>query len=90
MLARDEGRNSTEVPAFWGLEQMRDQLLSSEHALAKRQRLWNKVAPLVESNDNIQLKEAVHRGQPLSVWEWTGNTDARCVQVVSCATGVVG
>lgn len=56
---------------------MRDQLLSSVHNLAKRQRLWNKVAQVVESNDNIALKSVVQHGQPLTVWEWTGNTDAR-------------
>jgi hypothetical protein len=63
------------VDPFWSLLGMRDHVLSSEHNLATRQRLWKQVARLVETNDNVRLYEIELDGQPgVRVWDWAGNT----------------
>jgi len=70
--AAEEGRT---VEPYWGQLRMRDDILSAEHNLAIRQRLWSKVSKIVETNDNIRSSEIEHEVQPIRVWSWSGNAD---------------
>lgn len=47
-------------------------MLRSEHSPAARQRLWEKVARVVEGNANVRTRQARSRGEWLRVWEWVG------------------
>ena len=81
-LNKSQGRNAGNP--FWSLSGMRDHLLSAEHNLHVRQRLWKQVAKIVESNDNVRLYEVELDGQPgVRVWDWSGNVTDAFVSVIS-------
>ncbi|EPQ32256.1 uncharacterized protein PFL1_00453 [Pseudozyma flocculosa PF-1] len=51
---------------------LRDHVLRSEHSRSARQRLWKKVANIVEENSNVRTNEVKWRGEYQRVWEWVG------------------
>ncbi|KAN0066093.1 inner nuclear membrane protein enriched at telomere/subtelomere region [Thecaphora frezii] len=60
---------------------LRDHVLRSEPSTSARQRLWKKVAKVVEENSNVRTRQANKRGEWLRVWEWVGVVGAGMSQV---------
>ncbi|TFY54662.1 hypothetical protein EVJ58_g8723 [Rhodofomes roseus] len=53
---------------------LRDELLQGEHSVAVRQRIWLKVAQIVEANTNIQTSlEETDEGDEMVTWRWLGS-----------------
>lgn len=53
--------------------QLRDLALEQIHSPIERQKLWNKVKVIIESNSNIQLKQIEIEGEITDVIEWKNN-----------------
>ena len=65
---------------FLPTSHLRDHVLREQHSSATRQRLWNKVAKVVEENANVRTRQAMKRGEWLRVWEWVGVVGASMAQ----------
>ncbi|KAJ1030432.1 hypothetical protein NDA16_001341 [Ustilago loliicola] len=57
---------------FVPLSHLRDHILSEEHNGKTRNRLWKKVAKIVEENSNVRTRQAQKKGEWLRVWQWVG------------------
>lgn len=57
---------------FVPLSHLRDHILSEEHQAKARNRLWKKVARVVEENSNVRTRQAQKKGEWLRVWQWVG------------------
>ncbi|SOV08620.1 related to SRC1 - involved in sister chromatid segregation [Ustilago sp. UG-2017a] len=57
---------------FVPLSHLRDHILSEEHNGKTRNRLWKKVAKVVEENSNVRTRQAQKKGEWLRVWQWVG------------------
>ncbi|TKY90418.1 hypothetical protein EX895_000416 [Sporisorium graminicola] len=57
---------------FVPLSHLRDHVLSEVHHAGARNRLWKKVASVVEENSNVRVRQAQKRGEWLRVWQWVG------------------
>lgn len=57
---------------FVPLSHLRDHILSEEHKAGTRNRLWKKVAKVVEENSNVRTRQAQKKGEWLRVWQWVG------------------
>ncbi|CDR98645.1 related to SRC1-involved in sister chromatid segregation [Sporisorium scitamineum] len=57
---------------FVPLSHLRDHVLSEVHHAGTRNRLWKKVAKVVEENSNVRTRQAQKRGEWLRVWQWVG------------------
>ncbi|KAF5365666.1 hypothetical protein D9758_003311 [Tetrapyrgos nigripes] len=54
--------------------QLRDLILQDVHSVASRQRVWDQVEKVVESNANVRANlEEVGGGDELRVWRWVGS-----------------
>ncbi|KAG8938883.1 inner nuclear membrane protein enriched at telomere/subtelomere region [Tulasnella sp. 408] len=62
---------------------LRDLILKDEHSPKVRQRVWEKVAKIVEGNANVRTNEEEVRGEYTKVWRWVGSvgTPARSRRV---------
>ncbi|KIO21072.1 hypothetical protein M407DRAFT_29285 [Tulasnella calospora MUT 4182] len=62
---------------------LRDLILKDEHSPKVRQRVWQKVAKIVEGNANVRTNEEEVRGEYTKVWRWVGSvgTPARSRRV---------
>lgn len=62
---------------------LRDLILKNEHSPQVRQRVWQKVAKVVEGNANVRTNEEEVRGEYTKVWRWVGSvgTPARSRRV---------
>ena len=55
--------------------QLRDLVLQDEHSVKKRNRLWQGVENIVESNSNVRTNlEEVDGGDEMRVWRWVGSS----------------
>ena len=55
--------------------QLRDVVLSEEHSIKTRKRLWTKVEEIVEGNANVRVNlEEIEGGDETRVWRWVGST----------------
>ncbi|GAA6000908.1 uncharacterized protein JCM10292_006485 [Rhodotorula paludigena] len=61
---------------------LRDLVLQSEHSPARRARLWQKVARVVEGNANVRVGDVEVNGEELRGWTWTGPHSAAAAAVV--------
>ncbi|SPO19851.1 related to SRC1 - involved in sister chromatid segregation [Ustilago trichophora] len=57
---------------FVPLSHLRDHILAGEHKAKARNRLWRKVAKVVEENSNVRTRQAQKKGEWLRVWQWVG------------------
>ncbi|EST09833.1 HeH/LEM domain protein [Kalmanozyma brasiliensis GHG001] len=57
---------------FIPLSHLRDHVLAEEHHAGTRNRLWKKVAKVVEENSNVRVRQAQKKGEWLRVWQWIG------------------
>ena len=57
---------------FVPLSHLRDHILAGEHNGKVRNRLWKKVARVVEENSNVRTRQAQKKGEWLRVWQWVG------------------
>ncbi|PWZ02803.1 hypothetical protein BCV70DRAFT_197065 [Testicularia cyperi] len=57
---------------FVPLSHLRDHILSECHDPKTRNRLWKKVARVVEHNSNVRTRQAQKKGEWLRVWQWIG------------------
>ncbi|KAF5391287.1 hypothetical protein D9757_001923 [Collybiopsis confluens] len=65
---------STAQP-FLSSAQLRDLVLQEEHSVSVRQKVWDKVEKIVETNANVRANlEEVYGGDELRVWRWVGST----------------
>lgn len=53
--------------------QLRDQILRDEHSPVDRQRVWEKVRKVVETNANVRTNLEEVKGEDTIVWRWVGN-----------------
>ena len=59
--------------AFLFLPNLRDDVLRSVHRLAERERVWKKVAAVVEQNSNVRTgQRESSSGEIARAWEWIG------------------
>lgn len=66
--------DSTEDP-FLFLPNLRDDVLRAMHSLAERERVWQRVRPVVEQNSNVRTGQREGRnGEVGRAWEWIGPT----------------
>ncbi|KIK59881.1 hypothetical protein GYMLUDRAFT_44358 [Collybiopsis luxurians FD-317 M1] len=64
---------STPQP-FLSSVQLRDLVLQEEHSVSVRQKVWDKVEKIVETNANVRANlEEVYGGDELRVWRWVGS-----------------
>ena len=62
-----------QVDGWLFLPNLRDDILRDIHSLAERERLWNKVKPLVEQNSNVRTGQREGKsGEVGRAWEWIG------------------
>lgn len=58
------------------LPNMRDDILRSVHSAAERERIWQRVKPVVEQNSNVRASQREGRSGELGrAWEWIGTVD---------------
>ncbi|SJX60240.1 related to SRC1-involved in sister chromatid segregation [Sporisorium reilianum f. sp. reilianum] len=57
---------------FVPLSHLRDHVLRDVHHARTRNRLWQRVAHVVEENSNVRTRQAQKRGEWLRVWQWIG------------------
>lgn len=63
-------RESTELPAYIGLIQLRDLILSDETNLARKMRMWEAVSRKVDRNTNVRHQLLEIHGEVMKVWQW--------------------
>jgi hypothetical protein len=64
--------------AYLSSTQLRDSLLQEVHSASSRQKVWDKVEKVVESNTNVRANlEEVEDGDELRVWRWIGQPGRR-------------
>lgn len=74
----------TNPTPYFVKDQLRDFILQDEHVLSKRQRIWEKVAAVVEGNANIRVnQEEVDGGDEVKVWRWVGSARRRSIAAQS-------
>lgn len=57
---------------FLGVSQLRDGILRNDFSQSSREKLWRKVAAVVEGNSNVRATQAEIEGEWLRAWEWIG------------------
>ncbi|KAH8829179.1 Man1-Src1p-C-terminal domain-containing protein [Flagelloscypha sp. PMI_526] len=74
---------SNPVPYFV-IAELRDFVLQDEHSAKKRQRLFDKVAKVVEQNANVRVsQEESANGDEVRVWRWVGSARRRSLAASS-------
>jgi hypothetical protein len=57
------------------LPNLRDDVLRSVHSLSQRDKIWQRVIPVVEQNSNVRTGQRESRsGEVGRAWEWIGPT----------------
>ncbi|KAI0540747.1 Man1-Src1p-C-terminal domain-containing protein [Xylaria digitata] len=73
-LTQQKERGGQEDP-FLFLPNLRDVVLRSTHSLRERERIWQRVVPVVEQNSNVRTGQREGRnGEMGRAWEWIGPT----------------
>ncbi|SNX81517.1 related to SRC1 - involved in sister chromatid segregation [Melanopsichium pennsylvanicum] len=72
---------------FVPLSHLRDHILAGEHKAKTRNRLWKKVAKIVEENSNVRTRQAQRKGEWLRVWQWVGVESFKGYDVVGITPG---
>lgn len=68
-------KNDPRVKPYVGSNQLRDLILSNEHNLGERLRLWNIVSDKVDNNTNIVTNIVEEYGEIMKVWQWINEID---------------
>ena len=74
---------------FVPLSHLRDHLLADVHQSKTRNRLWRKVAKVVEENSNVRTRQAQKKGEYLRVWQWVGVESWKAYDGTPSRTGEV-
>jgi hypothetical protein len=59
---------------------LRDVVLHDVHDALARNRIWNKVQSIVETNSNVRASNGEMYGEPVRLWEWIGGILASPLQ----------
>ncbi|ODV77330.1 uncharacterized protein CANTADRAFT_56423 [Suhomyces tanzawaensis NRRL Y-17324] len=62
--------NNHQISPFIGSTQLRDLILTNEHNLKKRVKIWTQVVYKVENNTNVSCKLIENHGEIMKVWQW--------------------
>ena len=55
---------------------LRDLVLQEEHSPKVRQKIWEKVRPVIEGNANVRTNLQEVHGEDTTVWKWVGSPSA--------------